>query len=287
MILLMGFYVKQSSENQAAAGGCACAEETYLPQKNRVWNFFPESENCVGQNPTFGQCSRRENQPTATKLVSGVRFYGFRYYDPETGRWPNRDPIEEQGGLNLYGFVGNDGVNSWDYLGLDVYYSSSGGGHAFLIIDANRSDANGKPIRYNFSFAPENGGWDNINLSLLTGTPGNVELSKALPEIPYGYIRIPTDLSNDARAMLVVLQLMQTDPSYNVVGFNCAHAARYVLIVGAGLPLEVRDYDTPTKLQEDIEEYLKTLPDSDINPPSDSTPKEPPSSTPAPPVPSA
>lgn len=38
--------------------------------------------------------------------------------EPETGRWPNRDPIEERGGLNLYGFVGNDGVNRWDLLGL-------------------------------------------------------------------------------------------------------------------------------------------------------------------------
>ncbi len=44
-------------------------------------------------------------------------YYGFRYYDPETGRWASRDPIEERGGLNLYGFVGNDGVNQWDYLG--------------------------------------------------------------------------------------------------------------------------------------------------------------------------
>ena len=32
--------------------------------------------------------------------------------------WPNRDPAEEQGGFNLYGFVGNDGVDHWDYLGL-------------------------------------------------------------------------------------------------------------------------------------------------------------------------
>ena len=32
--------------------------------------------------------------------------------------WPNRDPIGEQGGYNLYGFVGNDGVNFWDFLGL-------------------------------------------------------------------------------------------------------------------------------------------------------------------------
>jgi RHS repeat-associated protein len=48
-----------------------------------------------------------------------VYDYQYRYYDPVTGRWPSRDPIEEQGGINLYGFVGNDGINSWDRLGLD------------------------------------------------------------------------------------------------------------------------------------------------------------------------
>jgi hypothetical protein len=47
-----------------------------------------------------------------------LSYFGFRYYDPITGRWPSRDPIGEKGGLNLYGFVGNDGVNSWDALGL-------------------------------------------------------------------------------------------------------------------------------------------------------------------------
>lgn len=45
-------------------------------------------------------------------------YYGYRYYDPETGRWPNRDPIEEQGGINLYVFVKNDGVDLWDNFGL-------------------------------------------------------------------------------------------------------------------------------------------------------------------------
>ncbi len=44
--------------------------------------------------------------------------YGFRYYDPVTGRWPSRDPIGERGGLNLYGMVGNDPISRWDYLGL-------------------------------------------------------------------------------------------------------------------------------------------------------------------------
>jgi RHS repeat-associated protein len=49
---------------------------------------------------------------------TGLLYYGYRYYNPETGRWLSRDPIEEQGGINLYGMVGNDPVNFWDYLGL-------------------------------------------------------------------------------------------------------------------------------------------------------------------------
>jgi RHS repeat-associated protein len=48
----------------------------------------------------------------------GVTYYGYRYHDPNTGRWPSRDPIREDGGMNLYAFAGNDGVNRWDYMGL-------------------------------------------------------------------------------------------------------------------------------------------------------------------------
>lgn len=43
------------------------------------------------------------------------------HYDPNIGRWLSRDPIAERGGVNLCGFVGNDGVNSADILGLDKY----------------------------------------------------------------------------------------------------------------------------------------------------------------------
>jgi RHS repeat-associated protein len=51
-------------------------------------------------------------------VETGLYYYGYRYYSPETGRWTNRDPIEEQGGINLYGMVGNDPVNRVDVLGL-------------------------------------------------------------------------------------------------------------------------------------------------------------------------
>lgn len=40
------------------------------------------------------------------------------YYNPETGRWLNRDPLAEQGGINLYCMVSNDPVNRRDFLGM-------------------------------------------------------------------------------------------------------------------------------------------------------------------------
>ena len=56
---------------------------------------------------------------TENQRFPGVaKYYGYRYYHPQTGRWINRDPIEERGGINLYGFVGNGGLGKWDLLGL-------------------------------------------------------------------------------------------------------------------------------------------------------------------------
>lgn len=49
--------------------------------------------------------------------ISGLYYYGYRYYSPSTGRWLSRDPIQERGGTNLYGMTGNDCVNRWDFLG--------------------------------------------------------------------------------------------------------------------------------------------------------------------------
>ena len=48
---------------------------------------------------------------------TGLYYYGYRWYDPVTGRWPSRDPIEEEGGTNLYGFVYNIPIDWFDDLG--------------------------------------------------------------------------------------------------------------------------------------------------------------------------
>jgi uncharacterized protein RhaS with RHS repeats len=51
-------------------------------------------------------------------MDSGFNYYGYRFYDPGAGRWLSRDPIGEEGGVNLYGMVGNDAVNDFDIDGL-------------------------------------------------------------------------------------------------------------------------------------------------------------------------
>ena len=59
-----------------------------------------------------------KNRHAPTRIASGLNYYGYRYYDPVTGRWPSRDPIAERGGVNLYVFIGNNGVNGGDVLGM-------------------------------------------------------------------------------------------------------------------------------------------------------------------------
>ena len=51
--------------------------------------------------------------------VSGLMHYEYRAYNPALGRWLSRDPLGEEGGVNLLGFVGNSPVNSVDPDGRD------------------------------------------------------------------------------------------------------------------------------------------------------------------------
>jgi RHS repeat-associated protein len=46
--------------------------------------------------------------------LGGLLSYGYRFYNPSFGRWINRDPIAEKGGLNLYGMVENSPTNLVD-----------------------------------------------------------------------------------------------------------------------------------------------------------------------------
>jgi len=74
--------------------------------KTRVWGFCRRP---ASRAPVFGAQTtkpRRVAKVAATKSASGP------------SQWLSRDPIGEQGGVNLYGMVGNNPINRTDYLGL-------------------------------------------------------------------------------------------------------------------------------------------------------------------------
>jgi hypothetical protein len=80
------------------------------PPRNRVGGL---RRACPHHARRFGPAAlepRRKNRPAATATASGVPL------------WASRDPIGEQGGLNLYGATADNPLNRLDDLGLEVEY---------------------------------------------------------------------------------------------------------------------------------------------------------------------
>ena len=99
------------------------------------FTYTPFGETLTASGPAADQINFRFSTKY-TDPETGLLYYGLRFYNPETGRWINRDPIGEDGGYNLYGFAGNDLVGAIDFLGLFVLYvHREGWGHVGIITD--------------------------------------------------------------------------------------------------------------------------------------------------------
>lgn len=46
--------------------------------------------------------------------ASGLNLTLYRAYNADLGRWLSRDPMQEQTGLSLYGYVGSSPINKVD-----------------------------------------------------------------------------------------------------------------------------------------------------------------------------
>jgi RHS repeat-associated protein len=57
-----------------------------------------------------------------TDPETALLYYGHRYYSPSLGRWLNRDPIGEEGGVNRYALVNNIPLEFVDGLGQALFF---------------------------------------------------------------------------------------------------------------------------------------------------------------------
>ena len=93
---------------------------------------------------------------------SGLIDFGYRFYSPSMGRWINRDPLGEAGGVNLYAMVRNNPVNFVDFYGLarvEVRFKGFGVRHAYIIVSENDGS---NP--YYIRFGPQtNGGFSGLS----------------------------------------------------------------------------------------------------------------------------
>ena len=96
----------------ARQGGCPRhAFRLFSPpaRHDRVCRALPHLPDGLPQPALGGPLLPRE---PAMPMASAV--FGRKYYDPKPGRFLGRDPIEEQGGMNLYAFVRKRPVNPVD-----------------------------------------------------------------------------------------------------------------------------------------------------------------------------
>ncbi len=134
-----GLDLSGSLQGAGGIGGLLACEEATGTQAGSYWFFYDGNGN-VGQvlnAATLAVAAHYEYDPYG-KLIeancygpykdanpirfstkwfdneTGLGYWGYRWYSPKLGRWMSRDPIEEEGGSNLAGFVQNGPCNNID-----------------------------------------------------------------------------------------------------------------------------------------------------------------------------
>ncbi|EJL07473.1 SpvB/TcaC N-terminal domain-containing protein [Pseudomonas chlororaphis] len=72
----------------------------------------------AGDNATDVQLKRYRYAGKERDEVTGLYYYGARYYQPSIGRWLSADPSGPDDGLNLYCYVGDNPINFSDPNGM-------------------------------------------------------------------------------------------------------------------------------------------------------------------------
>ena len=102
----MGFAMTEPRRQLRSQADRPLQERRDPPAKNRVVGSRHLAANRVRQNHPQTPVTTSETSATFTITVSGIPC------------WPSRDPIGERGGVNIYVYVANNPLNSFDHFGL-------------------------------------------------------------------------------------------------------------------------------------------------------------------------
>ena len=140
------FWGADISETLQGAGGIggllavSCNNNFYFPaydNNGNVTKYIDESGNIVAayEYDDFGRLLsslgsmadvfRHRFSTKYYDVETGLYYYGYRFYSPSLMRWLNRDPIEENGGKNLYLFCGGNPISNYDKDGC-AYFAIRG-----------------------------------------------------------------------------------------------------------------------------------------------------------------
>lgn len=135
-----GLDLSGSMQGAGGVGGLllvSSAGSTYAPSfdgNGNVVNLLNGADGLVSAAYTyspFGEVIRMSGAAATTcpflfstkynDAEDGFLYYGYRYYLPGLGRWTSRDNVAENGGINIYAFDKNGGINLFDALGESPY----------------------------------------------------------------------------------------------------------------------------------------------------------------------
>ncbi|MGI8603705.1 MAG: RHS repeat-associated core domain-containing protein [Verrucomicrobiales bacterium] len=125
---------------------------------------------------------------------TGLIYFGYRYYDPNTGRWLSRDPLGEAGGFNLYAYCHNDPVNRVDPLGLATILSIDNGPFFFTGLPHSGSESLGSQ----FAAFGDNVSW--VDSMSIIGMSSPILILESfpprLPDPPSGFNPFASEIGN-------------------------------------------------------------------------------------------
>jgi len=235
-----------------ATGGTAASPSLYFPcfdANGNVTEYIDDSGS-IRAHYAFDAFGNTISQPDdlastfshrfSTKYAddeTGLYYYGYRFYCPALGRWVSRDPIEERGGILLYGCVYNNLINYVDRLGKDRYITKyTGGNHVGVAVDTWVCGADGKmkktgQVTFDFSIAWDVGWWNDLfgiigkGKGLITESPG-IGLQN-----PISFKSTPCQ---DIKMAAMIREEAKNPPFYNIIFHQCLFWSVGALQYGMG-----------------------------------------------------